>query len=359
MNTTRRIGISRPIKVVRFLLILLVLIVIGGSTALADPSDLPPAPEAPSVAENGLDALTVSWAEPENSGSAITGYDLQYRKTTEEAWTNGPQDQTVTSAQISNLEGDRGYHVRVRAQNAEGDGGWSDQGSGTTALWAGKLTVGATGGKPSQSRYLGLQRKPGVASKFGDLSPEIVAYNGIEYQVIVLSWYRGWKHDGNYNYHRTALDFYTYRNRIPDGWRLRVRGTRFHISEGIRATIGAGEQKVYWTEPDISLSFAQKYDVTLSREIDAPRDPDSDPLADLTAEFEDVPELHDETAFSFRVRFSEEVEVGYRQFLDSVFELTGGVITKARRLNPPGISSCSPAPTMKRARSSPTKRLCR
>ena len=133
---------------------------------------------------------------------------------------------------------------------------------------------------------MGLQRKPGVANKFGDLSPEIVAYNGIEYQVIVLSWYRGWRHDGNYQYHRTALDFYTYRNRIPDGWILRVRGTRFHISEGIRATIGAGEQKVYWTEPDISLSFAQKYDVTLSREIDAPRDPDFDPLADLTAEFE-------------------------------------------------------------------------
>ena len=311
MNTTRRIGIGKPIKVVRFLLIPLVLIVIGSSTALADSSDLPPAPEAPSVTENGLDALTVSWAEPEFSGSAITGYDLQYRKITEEDWTDGPQDQTGTSAQISNLEGDRGYDVRVRAQNAEGEGGWSEPGSGTTAFWAGKLTIGASG-KPSQSRYLGLQRKPGVANKFGDLSPEIVAYNGIEYQVIVLSWYRGWRHDGNGQYHRTALDFYTYRNRIPDGWILRVRGTRFHTSEGIRATIGAGEKKVYWTEPDISLSFAQKYDVALSREIGAPRDPDFDPLADLTAQFEDVPELHDETAFSFRVRFSEEVEVGYQ-----------------------------------------------
>ena len=123
MNTTRRIGIGKPIKVVRFLLIPLVLIVIGGSTTLANSSDLPPAPEAPSVAENGLDTLTVSWAEPENSGSAIIGYDLQYRKTTEEEWTDGPQDQTGTSALISNLEGDRGYHVRVRAQNAEGEGG--------------------------------------------------------------------------------------------------------------------------------------------------------------------------------------------------------------------------------------------
>ena len=336
MNTTRRIGIGRPIKVVRFLLIPLVLIVIGGSTALADPSDLPSAPGAPSVAENGLDTLTVSWAEPENSGSAITGYDLQYRKTTEEEWTDGPQDQTGTSAQITNLEGDRGYHVRVRAQNAEGEGEWSEQGSGTTALWAGKLTVGASGGKPATSRYLGLQRERGATNSFGDLSPQIVAYNGIEYQVIILSLCRGWRHDGNYNYHKTALDFYTYSNRIPDGWILRVRGTRFHTSEGIRATIGAREQKVYWTEPDISLSFLQKYDVALSREIDAPRDPDFDPLADLTAEFENVPERHDETAFSFRVRFSEEVEIGYRQFLDSVFELTGGVVTKARRLSPPG-----------------------
>ena len=35
MNATRRIGIGKPIKVVRFLLIPLVLIVIGGSTTLA------------------------------------------------------------------------------------------------------------------------------------------------------------------------------------------------------------------------------------------------------------------------------------------------------------------------------------
>ncbi len=169
-----------------------------------------------------------------------------------------------------------------------------------------------------------VAKKSWVANKFGDLSPQIVAYNGIEYHVIILAWYRGWRHDGNYNYHKTALDFYTWRNAIPDGWILRVRGTRFHTSEGIRATLGDEEQKVYWTEPDISLSFAQKYDVVLSREIDAPRDPDFDPLADLTAEFSGVPERHDETSFDFQVRFSEEVEIGYRQFLDSAFELTGG-----------------------------------
>ena len=193
-------------------------------------------------------------------------------------------------------------------------------------MWAGKLTVGASGGNPANTNYYGLQTERGPTNRFGDLSPQIVAYNGIEDRIFILAWYRGRRLDADGQEHRTALDFYTWRNAILDGWILRVGGTRFHTSGGIRGRPGllGGERKIYWTEPDISLSFAQKYDVVLSREIDAPRDPDFDPLADLTAEFENVPELHDETAFSFQVRFSEEVEVGYRQFLDSVFELTGG-----------------------------------
>ena len=47
-------------------------------------------------------------------------------------FSNGPQNQTGSSAAIGNLTADTEYEVRVRATNAEGDGVWSPSGTGTT-----------------------------------------------------------------------------------------------------------------------------------------------------------------------------------------------------------------------------------
>ena len=56
----------------------------------------------------------------------------------------------------------------------------------------------------------------------------------------------------------------------------------------------------------------------------------------LTAQFENAPALHNgSSAFKFHLRFNEEVQISYRRFLDSVFTLSGGAVTKARRLDPP------------------------
>ena len=60
--------------------------------------------------------------------------------------------------------------------------------------------------------------------------------------------------------------------------------------------------------------------------IDAPvRDP-------LTAAFEDVPESHNGTPFTFQVRFSEDVAgLSYKTLRDSAFSVTNGQVTRARR----------------------------
>ena len=56
----------------------------------------------------------------------------------------------------------------------------------------------------------------------------------------------------------------------------------------------------------------------------------------LTAQFEGVPEAHDGAApFSFELRFSEEVELGYRTVRDLVLEVDGGLVTRATRLARP------------------------
>ena len=56
--------------------------------------------------------------------------------------------------------------------------------------------------------------------------------------------------------------------------------------------------------------------------------------APLTAEFRDMPESHDgETAFRFRVAFSEDIGIGYETLRDESFRVTNGDVTGARRVD--------------------------
>ena len=53
----------------------------------------------------------------------------------------------------------------------------------------------------------------------------------------------------------------------------------------------------------------------------------------LTASVESLPDSHRRTgAFTFDIRFSENVKLGFRRMRDHAFEVTGGTITNARRL---------------------------
>ncbi|MDE2883672.1 MAG: fibronectin type III domain-containing protein, partial [Chloroflexota bacterium] len=100
-----------------------------------DVEEPPSAPAAPTVSavSGSTTSLSVSWTAPTNTGKpAIASYDLQYRQSGVTAWTDGPQDQTGTSATISSLTASTTYEVQVRATNDEGDSPWSSSGSGTT-----------------------------------------------------------------------------------------------------------------------------------------------------------------------------------------------------------------------------------
>ena len=55
----------------------------------------------------------------------------------------------------------------------------------------------------------------------------------------------------------------------------------------------------------------------------------------LTASFSGVPESHDgQTVFTFELHFSEEFKLSYVILRDHAFTVTGGEITKAKRLEP-------------------------
>ena len=102
---------------------------------VTDVDEPPAALGAPTVSATAGStmSLDVSWTAPGNTGKpAITSYDLRYRVGSSGSWTDGPQDETGTTAAISALTADTEYQVQVRASNAEGDGAWSPSGTGST-----------------------------------------------------------------------------------------------------------------------------------------------------------------------------------------------------------------------------------
>ena len=94
--------------------------------------DVPGAPAAPSVSAASSSSLTVMWSAPDDGGSAITDYDVQYREGTSGDWSDGGHNGTATTATLTGLSVSTSYQVQVRATNAEGTGAWSDSGSGRT-----------------------------------------------------------------------------------------------------------------------------------------------------------------------------------------------------------------------------------
>ena len=64
----------------------------------------------------------------------------------------------------------------------------------------------------------------------------------------------------------------------------------------------------------------------------APSDPVTPTVAELTAEFREVPASHDGSdEFTFELHFSEEFPIGFRTLRDDAFEVSGGTVTKAKR----------------------------
>ena len=109
----------------------------GGSATIAveitltDENEPPGRPAAPTVTASS-NTLSVRWTAPENTGPAISDYDVQYRETGG-SFTDWPHTGTSTTTAITGLTENTRYEVQVRATNDEGTGDWSPSGSGTTS----------------------------------------------------------------------------------------------------------------------------------------------------------------------------------------------------------------------------------
>ncbi|MGI9255425.1 MAG: BspA family leucine-rich repeat surface protein [Salinispira sp.] len=97
----------------------------NSATGTATPVGPPYAPNAPTLTV-GNAQLTATWTAPDDGGSAITGYDVQYSSDSGSHWTPAPGNPiSGTSYTIPSLVSGTTYDVRVRAVNAQGNGDWS------------------------------------------------------------------------------------------------------------------------------------------------------------------------------------------------------------------------------------------
>ncbi len=92
----------------------------------------PTMPSAPTVSAASGASLNVSWTAPNDGGSAITGYDVRYKKTADSAWLPWSHTDATTGTTITGLDAAAEYEVQVLARNAEGDSLWSSSGTETT-----------------------------------------------------------------------------------------------------------------------------------------------------------------------------------------------------------------------------------
>ena len=98
-----------------------------------DPLSVPGKPQAPTVSAATPYSLTVEWTEPENTGTAITDYDVQYREVGSGGFTDARHEGTALRATLTGLSPGTAYEVQVRASNATGTGAWSESGEGRTS----------------------------------------------------------------------------------------------------------------------------------------------------------------------------------------------------------------------------------
>ncbi len=312
---------------------------LAGQQRLAPDADgkaedsLPPALEAPTVHDDGLDALTVTWTEPGTRDPATIGYDLEYRRRDHTDWLTGPQGQTGTSATIADLEPDKNYYVRVRARNSNGAGEWSETGEGTTALYVGTMTVGDAVNYRGYRRFKG--EPYGGLNSLGNLLPRSLTYDGAEYQFITMAWCICVR-SGAGGLHTTAIDLYSLFHEVPDEWVLRVGDMRLALADAHRADLGSYGLKAYWPHISPGWEIGSRHEVSFSRDPLLSSSGSGVIRGPLTAETRGLPRAHDGTsAFQFTLSFSEYVKNRRDDIMGDVLTVGGGTISDASQVRAP------------------------
>lgn len=104
------------------------------NTATYNHATIPAAPTSLTATVNSDTQVTLTWSEPANNGSAITGYTVQYKRNIDASWTTWATNaETDRNAPITGLTGSTLYNFRVAAVNGIGTGPYATVNATTNA----------------------------------------------------------------------------------------------------------------------------------------------------------------------------------------------------------------------------------
>ena len=101
---------------------------------------MPSVPGVPTFDNLADDGFRILWSIPDNGGSSITGYDVRYRQTGTNVWTDVLN--VTLAVTVENLPSNTEYEAQVQAKNSIGNSGYSSSGTVRTLLLLSDLDDG-------------------------------------------------------------------------------------------------------------------------------------------------------------------------------------------------------------------------
>ena len=147
--------------------------------------EAPGIPAAPSVSSASATSLNVFWTAPSNAGPAITDYDYRHRVASPRgSWTEVTTTTiTALGATIAGLAENTEYDVQVRATNDDGEGAWSQPGSGST----GEVAVAGLFPRASDMVRQGFVRVINHSAEAGEVTVAATDDGGMRAGPVVLT----------------------------------------------------------------------------------------------------------------------------------------------------------------------------
>ena len=257
--------------------------------------------------------VTVDYATA--AGTATAGADYTATSGTL-TFAPGETAKTVQVPVADDTVSDDGETLTLRLSNASGAGIWSEGGEATGTI---------------HNREAEETAGPPLTASFEDMPGEHDGESAFTFRIAFtepLSWMNG---------RRLREDVVAVTggrataagrvDRRRDLWQVTVEP-----DSGADVTVTLEAGAACGTPAAVCTSDGRALSATVSATVAGPAEETA--VAPLTASFEAVPGEHDgESAFRFRVAFSEDIGISYRSLREDAFAVTGGRVTRGKRVD--------------------------
>ena len=257
--------------------------------------------------------VTADYATADGTATAGTDYTATSGTLT---FTPGETAKTVQVPVADDGDEDDGETLTLRLSNASGAGVWSEGGEATGTI---------------HNREAEETAGPPLTASFEDLPGEHDGESAFTFR-IAFSERIGWMNGRRLREDVVAVagGRATAAGRVDrrrDLWQVTVEP-----DSGADVTVTLEAGAACRTPAAVCTSDGRALSETISATVAGPAQETA--VAPLTASFEAVPGEHDgESAFRFRLAFSEPIAISYRSLREDAFAVTGGRVTRGKRVD--------------------------